>query len=174
MSFPGGVNWTALSHQNEHLSHQKTWCVLVMTALGHGGFSSQSPCLTILPSLWPPALPQRPLGQPSLCRQQNSAQWGWPHNDAWNLECSNGKKVQVTNKPRGDTDSMDQSELPCRRHEIGWSLEVNSFSLYSFQGLAASLRGLWSSAELGNLPHCTCSLSFPLPLRSLLGDRAFH
>ena len=92
MSFPGGVNWTALSHQNEHLSHQKTWCVLVMTALGHGGFSSQSPCLTILPSLWPPALPQRPLGQPSLCRQQNSAQWGWPHNDAWNLECSRWQK----------------------------------------------------------------------------------
>ena len=74
----------------------------------------------------------------------------------------------------GDIDSMDQPELPGRRLEIGWSLEVNSLSLYSFQGLAASLRGSWSSGQLGNLLHCTCPLSFPLPFCSMLGDHAFH
>ena len=74
MSFPGGGIGQHLSHQDVNCTKSGTWGVLVMTVLGHGGFSSESPCLTIPPSLWPLALPQLLLGQPGLSRQQNSAQ----------------------------------------------------------------------------------------------------
>lgn len=69
MSFPGHH----LSHQNVSYSKSETWCVLVITALGHGGLSSESPCPDILLALWPLDLPQLLLAQPVLCRQQNSA-----------------------------------------------------------------------------------------------------